>query len=202
MPQSYLPVPESAGPIAGAPGHFAHHDWLTASVKALDQVAGNRGILIQRGPAATQSPATNTFIPISLITELVRSPGCPAYTVGGTNNGSLTLGDTWPTGIYRIDWAVAWAAPGSPTYGTSSRSSQLFVNGAVPVSIPNIINVAAPGQANRPATAAGFGAVFLKPLDVIVMNGRQDSGSGLDTSVNATFLQLQYLFPATAAVSP
>ena len=33
---SVLPVPEAAGPRPGQPGHFAHHDWLTAAVKALD----------------------------------------------------------------------------------------------------------------------------------------------------------------------
>lgn len=32
-----IPV-EVPGPISGQPGHFAHHDWLTASVKALDAI--------------------------------------------------------------------------------------------------------------------------------------------------------------------
>ena len=33
---SVLPLPEAAGPRPGQPGHFAHHDWLTAAVHALD----------------------------------------------------------------------------------------------------------------------------------------------------------------------
>jgi len=202
MPASSLPVPESAGPIAGAPGHFAHHDWLTASVKALDQLAGNRSIFVQHGPANTQSPATNTFIAISLITTMAKSPLCPAYTVGGTNNGSLTLGDSWPTGMYRADWSVAWAAPGSPTYGTSSRSSRVLVNAVVPVTVPNVVNYTQPGQSNRPVPVIGTGILFLKPLDVVTLEGRQDSGSGLDTNVNSCFLQLGFMFPCAAAVSP
>lgn len=33
---SYLPSPEPPGPIPGQPGHFAHTDWVTAALKALD----------------------------------------------------------------------------------------------------------------------------------------------------------------------
>lgn len=33
---SILPTPEPPGPIPGQPGHFAHTDWVTASLKALD----------------------------------------------------------------------------------------------------------------------------------------------------------------------
>lgn len=36
---SVLPTPEPPGPNPGQPGHFAHTDWLTASVKALDSDA-------------------------------------------------------------------------------------------------------------------------------------------------------------------
>jgi len=199
---SYLPVPEAAGPIAGAPGHFAHHDWLTASVKALDQLMAQRSILLQLSPAGAQTIASNTFVGMGLSSLMVKSPGCPAYTVTGSPSGVLTLGDSWPTGIYRVDWAVGWAAPTSPTYATSSRSSQLFVNGVVPATVPNIVNVAAPGQANRPALAAGFGAIFLKPLDTVSVNCRHDHSANLDTSPLASFLQLQYLFPTTMAISP
>lgn len=31
-----IPIPPAAGPDPGQPGHFAHHDWLTESVLALD----------------------------------------------------------------------------------------------------------------------------------------------------------------------
>lgn len=31
-----IPQPPAAGPDPGQPGHYAHHDWLEASVEALD----------------------------------------------------------------------------------------------------------------------------------------------------------------------
>jgi len=33
-----IPQPPAAGPDPGQPGHYAHHDWLEASVEALDNV--------------------------------------------------------------------------------------------------------------------------------------------------------------------
>lgn len=200
MPQSFLPTPEAAGPIASAPGHFAHHDWLTASVKALDQIVGQRSIFLQLSPSVLQSIANNTFTPLRIDLPTVKSPGLPAYTI--TTNNTLVLGDSWPVGMYRIDFAGIWAAPASPTYANSARSARVNVNGAVPNTLPNLVNLTASGQSARPAGAIGFGAALLKPLDTVQLEVRQDSGGNLDTQINASFLQLGFMYPATVAVSP
>ena len=70
MPQSTLPDPQAAGPIAGAPGHFAHHDWLEAAAEALDQIMGWRSMALQVGPSIAQSVANATFAAIRLDTAV------------------------------------------------------------------------------------------------------------------------------------
>jgi len=200
MVATVLPQPQAAGPIAGAPGHFAHHDWLTAATEALDQALGQRAILLQLSPGAVQSVATNTFTPLRCEVVTVKSPGCPAHTI--TGNNLLTLGDDWPTGIYRVDFVGAFAAPGSPAYSTACRTARVMVNGAVPITMPNLINSVASNGNARPAPAVGFGCALLKALDTVQVEVRHDYSGNLDTAIAACLLQLQYLFPATVAVTP
>jgi hypothetical protein len=52
--------PEVPGPVAGAPGHFPHHDWLTASVKALDAYAGIWQPFTPTLTATTTNPTLGT----------------------------------------------------------------------------------------------------------------------------------------------
>ena len=54
--QFTLPEPEAPGPDPGQPGHFAHHDWLTAAVKALDE-GGAGGMRIAQGVVMVKASA-------------------------------------------------------------------------------------------------------------------------------------------------
>jgi hypothetical protein len=110
---------EVPGPAAGQPGHFAHHDWLTAAVKALDAAlmptaAGVVNATIAIGQLS--SPAVAVTFPVGrfdaapIVVATASSAASGAFaTVGGSSLSGVNVylharaaiaGNAFTTGIH------------------------------------------------------------------------------------------------------
>lgn len=176
------PQPEAPGPIAGEPGHFAHHDWLTASVGMLDE----RLVKGWRADVVAPNITTATWGIAAKYDKIVLDTGLDIDL--DTQGGGVVLGPGAPEGLYRVDIGVAFGGN-----ATGYRHTRLTING---VEFPEFRVVA---QNAGAATAAHVvlttsGIAWLPALSVVKVECYQNSGATIPLkAVGFTRLWLEYL---------
>ena len=178
---TYLPQPEVPGPNPGAPGHYAHHEWLEASLRALDDFMTMRGWLLVLGPQSGQSVLAGTYSPVKM-GEALAEIGTWDYdrTIPGR---SLQCGDSWAPGYYRVDYSGGMSGVENPV---KDRSVRLMVNGSSPETAPKFVQTGSTGLSGRPWAAAGGTIVHLKPGDYLNLEMRQGASSAATVDEGGT----------------
>lgn len=175
MSTGKLPDPAAPGPIAGQPGHFAHHDWLEGAVTAL-----NERLLAQWKQGTGTSVPTATWTLIGATTVLLDT-GLDVVAAGGA--GTYTLGAGAPEGIYMVHAVIQWQ--NDPT---GTRRHRVAVNN---VNFPTLQTIAAANSGSGVYTDS-HSYVLLKPGDVLKWEGYQNSGTTGTTGTDTNF-SMEYL---------
>jgi len=116
MTTGKLPDPKAAGPIAGQPGHFAHHDWLEGAV----------GVLDERLMKCFSAVTVVTVIPTGVNTPIVFDtvPFDTGLDISIVAAGGVLMGPGAPEGYYRMDVQGSFVNAAG-----TGRRLRLFVNG-------------------------------------------------------------------------
>ena len=184
MTSGILPVPKAAGPVAGAPGHFGHHDWLEAAVQALDERLIKQ---IAAVTVVTQLPA-NVYTPIKYDTALFDS----GLDIAITPSGGVTLGPGAPEGYYRLDVATAHPKGAGTTAG--DRRQRLLVNTVE----AGPWYVACPGSTNSATTIVKSGIIWLPAAAIVVATLWHNTGATIDTATGSQCsMTFEFMGPGT-----
>jgi len=187
MTTGSLPTPQAPGPIAGQPGHFAHHDWLEGSIAVLNER------LIKCWHSDTTVPAPSTVWTACKTNVVNLDTGLDA-----TNDaaGGVILGPGAPAGIYRIDWGA-----GIEGNQTGYRQACIAVNGTQQSHTKVIVSPS--GQASTQAVISGSCVLNIPAGAKIEISAMQNSGATLNL-MNSTcrmFLEFLGVMPVTEAAA-
>lgn len=180
MSTGKLPEPQAAGPVAGQPGHFAHHDWLGAAVAVLDERLFKKFTAV----VVTTTLVTNVWTAIKYDT-VVYDSGLDIDLDAVA--GGVVMGPGAPEGYYRLDTGTSFAGN-----ATGSRRARVTVNG---VDDPAFYTTGAalPTAAWAMALSSG-GILYLPPLAIVKVEGMQNTGANLLTNATSqTRLNIEYL---------
>jgi hypothetical protein len=175
MTTGNLPDPAAPGPIAGEPGHFAHHDYLEAGVDALNErlMKGwkQNGVVSCAHGIWTAAKFDVLLFDTGLDID--------SDTVGG----GIVFGAGAPEGMYRIDCAFSFAA-----HASASRQVRATVNGVERVDCKQVIGAASSG-----GVIVGTSALLYLPAGTVLkVEGYQNSGAALNTGLGCR-LHLEFL---------
>lgn len=185
MSTGNLPSPEAAGPTPGSPGHFDHHDWLTGSVKALDE----RLIKAWSAQSVTVTMPSGSYVACKYDTVIRDQGGLDADLV---SSGGVLMGPAAPSGLYRIDAGVS--IEGNTT---GSRRAKVAVNQVDDLSF-YLTGAALPTGAWAWAQSMS-GVLVLAPGDLLEVDASHNAGSNLLTNASGqTRLFLEYLGAVTS----
>lgn len=159
---SLLP-PEVPGPNPGQPGHFGHHDWLTASVKALDDATDLTAVLVPT--TVTYTPGVATWAkPAGLVYAVVECQGG-----GGGGGGSQA--------------SASGQAAAAGAGGGGGYSRKVWKAADLLASEPLTIGAAGVGGNGMNAGGAG-GTTAFKTQSATGGNGGQFSGSATSAGIS------------------